>query len=88
VLTPTIVVMDWTGTIEDTMIRPLSAINLLIFYLRFFYFLRIFDSSAYFVRIIVEITYDIKIFIVVLFIGVAGFGFSFYILSMNNPPEA
>jgi hypothetical protein len=51
---------------------------------RCFYFLRIFESSTKIVRIIIEITYDIRIFILVLFLGVAGFGFSFYVLSNNN----
>jgi hypothetical protein len=44
---------------SDYLIRPLMAICLTIFYMRFFYFLRIFDSSAPLVAIIVAITGEI-----------------------------
>ena len=66
------------------MIRPIMAICNLTFYLRFFYFLRIFDSSAPLVRTIIEITTDIRYFIFVFFLGIVGFGSSFQILSNNN----
>jgi len=52
--------------------------------MRFFYFLRIFDSSSHLVRTIIEITVDIKNFLFVFFLGIIGFGVSFYILSNNN----
>jgi hypothetical protein len=82
-ISPTIIIMDFAN-VRDELLRPLISICVLLFFIRFFYFLRIFESSTKIVRIIIEITYDIKIFILVLFMGVAGFGFSFYILSNNN----
>ena len=56
----------------------------LIFYLRFFYFLRIFDSSAPLIRTIIEITTDIRHFLLVFLIGVLGVGASFQIIVNNN----
>ncbi len=63
------------------------AICAMIFFLRLFYFLRIFDASSHLVRTIVEITFDIKNFIFVFFLGIIGFGISFQILSNNNDPD-
>lgn len=83
VSSPLLVILDMLD-MPDEYLRPVISITVLIFFLRLFYFLRIFDSTSYIVRIIIEITLDIKIFILVLFVGVAGFGFSFYILSNNN----
>jgi hypothetical protein len=68
----------------DHVLRPMMAICLFIFYLRFFYFLRIFDSTAPLVAIIVEITADIKIFILIFMMGIVGFAASFLILDNNN----
>lgn len=63
--------------VDPQSIRPIMAVCAMIFFLRFFYFLRIFDASAHLVRTIVEITFDIKVFIFVFFLGVLGFGISF-----------
>ena len=46
--------------------------------------MRIFDESAHLVRTIIEITKDIKNFIFVFFLGILGFGVTFYIISNNN----
>lgn len=86
ILAPLTVIMDF-GYFEDTQIRPLMAICTLIFFMRFFYFLRIFDNTAHLIRTIIEITVDIQNFIYVFFLAIIGFGLSFYILSNNNDPE-
>jgi hypothetical protein len=83
VLTPAIVILDIID-VNDIYVRPLIAICLLFFYMRLFYFLRIFDKTSYLVRIILEITYDIKYFLCVLAIGIVGFGASFFVISNNN----
>eukprot|EP00347_Sterkiella_histriomuscorum_P004690 403359477 len=83
VLAPLTVVMDLTF-MEDYQIRPFMAICNLTFFIRFFYFLRIFDKTAHLIRTIVEITTDIFDFLFVFYLGIIGFGLSFYILSNNN----
>lgn len=85
-MTPLIIILDILKVDERTL-RPLIAIDILITYLRFFYFLRIFDNSSHLVRIIVEISSDIKYFLAVLWIGVVGFGVSFFVLSNNNDDD-
>lgn len=87
VMAPIIVIMDLVD-FDNTKIRHLMAFCNLTFYLRFFYFLRIFDSSAHLVRTIIEITYDIRNFLFVFMVGVIGFGASFFILSNNNQVNA
>lgn len=62
------------------------AICNLTFFMRFFYFLRIFDKTAHLIRTIVEITVDIFDFLLVFYLGIIGFGLSFFILSNNNDP--
>lgn len=86
VMQPFIVLMNVLepGNELDYAIRPMMAVCLFIFYMRFFYFMRIFDATAPFVAIIVEITADIKIFIMIFLMGITGFGTAFYILSNNN----
>ena len=86
VLTPAIIFMSLFN-FETTVVKPFIVVSILLMYLRFFYFLRIFDSTAPLVRAIVEITFDIRNFLVILFIGVLGCGISFYVLSSNNDPE-
>jgi len=76
ILAPLTVIMDLVG-VDEYLIRPFMALCNLTFYLRFFYFLRIFDSSAPLVRTIIEITADIKYFIFVFFLAIVGFGSSF-----------
>lgn len=86
ILAPLTVVMDMAN-VDSAILRPFMAICNLIFYMRFFYFLRIFDSSAHLVRTIIEITTDIRNFLFVFFLAIVGFGASFQILSNNNDPD-
>jgi hypothetical protein len=89
VMQPIIVILNVLDPSDesDALIRPLMSICLTIFYTRFFYFLRIFDASGPLVAIIVEITAEIKVFILIFLMGIVGFGTSFYILSNNNVSE-
>eukprot|EP00347_Sterkiella_histriomuscorum_P005811 403355181 len=86
ILAPLTVIMD-LASVEPEYVRPFMAICNFIFYLRFFYFLRIFDASSHLVRTIIEITADIRYFLFVFFLAIIGFGGSFLILSNNNDPE-
>ncbi|CDW77734.1 wd-40 repeat protein [Stylonychia lemnae] len=86
ILAPLTVILS-LASVDSTIVRPFMAVCNLIFYMRFFYFLRIFDSSSHLVRTIIEITFDIRNFLFVFFLGIIGFGTSFYILSNNNLKE-
>lgn len=76
ILAPLTVILD-LNDVDPSIVRPFMAICTIIFYVRFFYFLRIFDSSAHLIRTIIEITYDIRYFIFVFFLGIVGFGVAF-----------
>lgn len=86
ILAPLTVIMDMVP-VKPTYVRPFMAICNMIFYLRFFYFLRIFDASAHLVRTIIEITADIRYFLFVFILAIIGFGTSFQILSNNNATD-
>jgi len=86
VVTPAILIQDWVR-VDPHFIRPVIAVGLMIMYMKLFYFLRMFDQSAALVRTIVEITYDIRFFLCVLFIAVMGFASSLLVLARNNDTE-
>jgi hypothetical protein len=48
------------------------------------YFLRIYDSTGYLIRMIVDVIYDMRIFIMVLAIALAAFADSLLIISVNS----
>jgi len=87
IMAPLTVLLDFID-IDDKLVRPWMAFCNLIFYLRFFYFLRIFDSSAHLIRTIIEITADIRYFLFVFLLGIMGFGATFMILSNNNDKDS
>jgi len=68
-------------------VRSIGALTVIVLYLKFFYFLRVFDNTAPLIRMIIQISFDIRYFIMVFFIAVIGFGNGLYILSENNPPD-
>jgi len=78
--------MNFSGaSFEDT--NRVAAISVLVLYFKLFYFLRIFYSTAYLVRMIIEIMWDMKVFVGVLMIATAAFGNAFYILDRNSTEE-
>ena len=78
--------MNFSGaSFEDT--NRVAAISVLVLYFKLFYFLRIFYSTAYLVRMIIEIMWDMKVFVGVLMIATAAFGNAFYILDRNLTEE-
>lgn len=52
-------------------------------WLKVFYFGRIFESTAALIRMVIEITFDMKYFLFVFILSVAGFGNCFMILARN-----
>mmetsp|Transcript_20406 Transcript_20406/g.20128 ORF Transcript_20406/g.20128 Transcript_20406/m.20128 type:complete len:318 (+) Transcript_20406:1341-2294(+) len=79
-----VVIMDYTGAHFHDKNR-ISAMAVLILYFKLFYFLRIFSSTAYLVRMIIEILKDMKFFVTVLMLATIAFGNAFYILGRNSP---
>jgi hypothetical protein len=66
---------------------PLYAWAVLIMWMKLFYFGRIFFSTAAMIRMVIEITYDMKHFLAVLLLAIAGFGNCFMILARNYDKE-
>lgn len=56
-------------------------------WLKILYILRIFKETGYLIRAIVEVIYDMRIFLLILFLTAVTFGDSFYKLSMGNTDE-
>ena len=62
----------------------MSAIITLFMWFKVLYFFRIFRSTAYLIRIIVEVVKDMRHFMIVLFTTIIGFGNAFLVISMAN----
>ena len=78
-----LVIMDWAGRpIEN--LRPVSAFAILLMWWKFFYYLRLFDSTAALVRMLLQIGSDMTTFTFVLFIAICAFTNSFFILHNNR----
>lgn len=80
----TYIVLDFIPGIPSETIRPISAIAILFMYAKMFYFLRIFGTTAAIVRMIIEISADMKIFLLTVLIAIIGFANAFYILALNS----
>lgn len=65
----------------------LSATMILLLWLKFLYFLRIFQETGYLIRIITEVVYDIRHFLLLLLLTIVAFGDSMRSISTSNPAE-
>ncbi len=54
---------------------------------KFLYFLRIFKSTGYLIRMIIEVIFEMKIFFLVFVIVLCAFGDAFLSLSNGNPTD-
>ena len=68
-------------------INRVGCINILMMYFKLFYFMRIFLSTSYLVRMIIETTKDMKNFALVVFISIVAFANAFYIIGRNSDEE-
>jgi hypothetical protein len=75
--------MDWAAT-DITKLRPVASIAVLIMWWKFFYFLRIFDTTSSLVRMLFEIVKDMKVFTLILTVAGIAFANSFYILNLSR----
>lgn len=53
-------------------------------WLKILYILRIFKETGYLIRAIVEVIYDMRIFLLILFLTAITFGDSFFKLALGN----
>jgi hypothetical protein len=56
-----------------------------VIWLKIFYYLRIFRPTSSFIRMIVEMFKDIRVFLLIFFIGIFAFANFYYILDQGNP---
>lgn len=55
-----------------------------LLWLKLFYFLRLFKPTASFIRMIIEMLLDIKIFLLIFFTGIFAFATFYYVLDLGN----
>ena len=67
--------------------RIISSLAVLVMWLKFLFYLRLFAPYAALIRMVVEICKDISVFAVLFILAVVGFGNAYYILSLNMPTD-
>lgn len=71
-------------------LRGLAAIHALaslLMWVKLLYFLRIFKSTGYLIRMLTEVMYSMRVFLTVFCIVLIGFGESFLRFSEMSPPD-
>jgi hypothetical protein len=58
----------------------------LLVWLKLLYFLRIFSATSSLIRMIVQVVFDIRYFLFILFLTVCAFGDAYGVISAGNPP--
>ncbi|CDW73665.1 wd-40 repeat protein [Stylonychia lemnae] len=81
------IMLTQSPQVDSTRVNSVGAATVIFLYLKFFYFLRLFDKTAPFIRMVVQMAYDIRIFIYIFFLTIIGFGNGFYLLSISNRNE-
>ncbi|CDW76983.1 wd-40 repeat protein [Stylonychia lemnae] len=71
------------SNVESTKVRPLVSVAVFLMWIKLFYFMRLFQPTASFIRMIVQIFLDMSTFLLFLVIALVGFGNTFYILAVN-----
>ena len=61
------------------------ALTTLFMWFKFLYFFRIFEPTAYLIRMIVTVIASMKYFFLVLAVTIIGFGNAFLVIAMGNP---
>ena len=64
--------------------KTFAAISIFLLYIKFFYWLRLFDSTAAFIRMLDEIFIDIIPFLTFLFVCIGAFGNTMLIFDQNR----
>ncbi|CDW75557.1 wd-40 repeat protein [Stylonychia lemnae] len=71
----------------NNFIYTVHSVATLLMWIKLLYFLRIFRSTGYLVRTLTDVIYDMKVFLLILFIVYFGFGEAFLRLSEKSDPE-
>jgi len=82
VLVSAFIILNLLGYTKDYNLYILGGLGVFCLWLKLFYFMRMVNSTAAFVRMIVEMFLDIRIFMFIFFIGILAFSNCFYILDM------
>ena len=62
-----------------------SAVSSFILWINLLYFFRIFRQTGHLISMIIEVSMEIRNFVMILFFTLCSFSSAFYILSMSNP---
>jgi len=82
VLVSIFIVMNLMGYIHDANLYIIGGLAVFCLWLKLFYFMRMFQDTAAFVRMIIEMLIDIKIFLFIFFVGILAFSNCLYVLDM------
>jgi len=72
----------------NNFIETIHSVACLLMWAKFLYFLRIFYTTGYLIRMLSNVIWDMKVFLLILFLVYFGFGEAFLRLSENSDPEA
>ena len=81
------IVVTCTDSFSVEWFKILVSFTMLIYWLRFMSLLRGLQQSAFMVRLIIRVFYDIKYFLLILGLFIVGFSFSGYMLQANYENE-
>ena len=73
--------------LNDADLTTVTAVAVIFMWLKLFYFGRIFLHTASMVTMVIDITKDMKYFLIVFLLAVAGFGNCYLILARNDPGD-
>lgn len=79
-------VVEEYRVIEPYIIRSCQAIATFFMWLKLLYFLRIFRSTSYLIRMVIIVISEMRIFLLILFITVIAFGDSLLKIAYGNEP--
>lgn len=80
-------IIGHTGEITPVFFRAHGAVAAFLIGIKVFYWMRLFKSSAFFIRLIVETLADVKVFVGLMFVILYAFANFFLILNTNDNPE-
>ena len=78
-----ILICDLAG-MSPSQVTTFKGIDVLLLWLKLFYFGRIFYATTAMIRMVIEIAYDMKYFLLILLLTVTGFGNAYCILASSN----
>lgn len=73
-----------TSSDEILRMKVVGALAVFSLWLKVFYFLRLFESTAAFISMIVEMLKDIRVFLLIFFTGIFAFANTYYVLDFGS----